>query len=141
QVSDAWGQLELGGIVRVTDSHGPAPSGATGTLPDCGLDIVDPGCHSVPVGITGEAVLRLPWAGTLVGVEGAQAPVVDTHWTRHPGCSSTGDLAVRQPAGDVSFLGRTDDVVSVSGQLVSLREVREVLAEHPYVSGAEVTWR
>ncbi len=142
QVSDAWGQLELGGIVRVTDSHGPTPSGDTGgTLPDCGLDIVDPAGHSVPDGITGEAVLRLPWAGTMVGVEGAQAPVVDTHWTRHPGSYSTGDLAVRQSPGGVSFLGRTDDVVSVSGQLVSLREVREVLAEHPYVCGAEVTWR
>ena len=70
-----------------------------------------------------------------------QAAVVDTHWTRHPGSYSTGDLAVRDASGSVIFLGRTDDVVSVSGQLVSLREVREVLAEHPFVSGAEVTWR
>lgn len=142
QVSDAWGQLELGGIVRVT---GSAPEGAAGaaaaTMPDCGLDIVDPDGNSVPDGETGEAVLRLPWAGTLVGVEGTQAAVVDTHWTRHPGSYSTGDLAVRDPSGSVIFLGRTDDVVSVSGQLVSLREVREVLAEHPFVSGAEVTWR
>lgn len=146
QVSDAWGQLELGGIVRVTDSN-PTAAEAAGTdealssMPDCGLDIVDPSGESVPDGEIGEAVLRLPWAGTLVGVEGAQAAVVDTHWTRHPGTYSTGDLAVRDASGSVSFLGRTDDVVSVSGQLVSLREVREVLAEHPYVSGAEVTWR
>ncbi|QDO88085.1 acetate--CoA ligase [Ornithinimicrobium ciconiae] len=140
-VSDAWGQLELGGIVRVTDS-GPDGAGTdVGTLPDCGLDIVDPDGHPLPDGMVGEAVLRLPWAGTMVGVEGSQAAVTDSHWTRHPGSYSTGDLAVRDRNGGVSFLGRTDDVVSVSGQLVSLREVREVLAEHPFVAGAEVTWR
>lgn len=171
RVSDAWGQLELGGIVRVTDSNpdgatspvdgepgipgdgspedgspedGSTESGSTESgsrMPDCGLDIVDPSGESVPDGEIGEAVLRFPWAGTLIGVEGAQAAVVDTHWTRHPGTYSTGDLAVRDDSGTVSFLGRTDDVVSVSGQLVSLREVREVLAEHPFVGGAEVTWR
>lgn len=141
RVSDAWGQLELGGIVRVTDRAAGGVPAAQSSMPDCGLDIVDPTGESVPDGVIGEAVLQLPWAGTLVGVEGAQAAVVDTHWTRHPGSYSTGDLAVRDGSGAVSFLGRTDDVVSVSGQLVSLREVREVLAEHPYVSGAEVTWR
>lgn len=144
QISDAWGQLELAGIARVTDSRPRPPdpeAHGRGLLPDCGLDIVDPEGRSVPDGEIGEAVLRLPWAGTLIGVEGSQAAVVDTHWTRHPGAYSTGDLAVRDTSGRVSFLGRTDDVVSVSGQLVSLREVREVLAEHPFVAGAEVTWR
>lgn len=151
QVSDAWGQLELGGVVRVTASGsngtgGDAPAdtgeGAAppSSLPDCGLDIVDHEGRSVPDGDIGEAVLRTPWAGTMIGVEGSLAPVTDAHWTRHPGCYATGDLAVREASG-VAFLGRTDDVVSVSGQLVSLREVREVLAEHPFVSGAEVTWR
>jgi acetyl-CoA synthetase len=148
QVSDAWGQLELGGVVRVTASGSAAGTAATSegsaaalsSLPDCGLDIVDQQGRSVPDGEIGEAVLRLPWPGTMVGVEGSQAPVTDTHWSRHRGFYATGDLAVREANG-VAFLGRTDDVVSVSGQLVSLREVREVLAEHPFVSGAEVTWR
>lgn len=147
RVSDAWGQLELGGIVRVTDAA-PRAGGSPDTsqesaegLPDCGLGIVDHDGHPVPDGDVGEAVLHLPWAGTMVGVEGAQAGVADTHWTRHPGSYSTGDLAMREASGQVAFLGRTDDVVSVSGQLVSLREVREVLAEHPYVAAAEVTWR
>ncbi|GAA1158498.1 AMP-binding protein [Ornithinicoccus hortensis] len=138
EVADAWGQLELGGIVRVTGLS-DATDGAL--LPDCGLDIVDQDGAAVPDGEIGEVVLRLPWAGTMVGVEGSQAAVAESHWTRHPGSYATGDLAVRHPDGRVSFLGRTDDVVSISGQLVSLREVREVLAEHPYVLQAEVTWR
>jgi len=138
EVADAWGQLELGGIVRVTAATPAAPGTA---LPDCGLDIVDPDGQSLPDGSTGEAVLRVPWPGTMVGVEGSQAAVVEAHWTRHPGTYSTGDLAVRAASGHLTFLGRTDDVVSISGQLVSLGEVRQVLVEHPFVRGAEVTWR
>ncbi|WP_153394630.1 acyl-CoA synthetase, partial [Ornithinicoccus halotolerans] len=138
ELGDAWGQLELGGIVRVT--------GLSGTpMPDCGLDLVDHDGRPAPDGEPGEAVLRRPWPGTVVGVEGSQAAVAETHWTRHPGCYSTGDMAVRRtgggPGGDLVFLGRTDDVVSISGQLVSLREVQEVLTDHPYVRQAEVTWR
>ena len=151
EVTDAWGQLELGGIARVTGlsprsaaaaQHQERYAAPPGTaLPDCGLEIVDPQGEPVPDGATGEVVLRLPWAGTMVGVEGHQAAVAEAHWTRHPGRYATGDLASRSPDGQVAFLGRTDDVVSISGQLVSLREVREVLADHPFVAGAEVTWR
>jgi acetyl-CoA synthetase len=136
EVGDAWGQLELGGIVRITGLSRPETP-----LPDCGLDIVDRNGAPVDDGVVGEAVLRLPLPGTMVGVEGAQAAVAESHWTRHAGTYATGDLAERLPDGTVAFLGRTDDVVSISGQLVSLREVREVLGEHPYVAAAEVTWR
>jgi acetyl-CoA synthetase len=38
----------------------------------------------------------------------------------------------------MSLLGRVDPVVSVSGQLVSLTEVREALLEHPFVEDADV---
>lgn len=143
-VVDAWGQLELGGIVRVAGTPGARPSAALSNaveLPDCGVDIVDAEGRSVAEDQTGEAVLRLPWAGTMVGVEGAQAAVAQAHWTRHPGLYATGDLAVRRADGWLTFLGRTDDVVSISGQLVSLREVREVLEDHPFVRAALVTSR
>lgn len=136
-VVDAWGQLELGGIVQVS-SGTRAP---TSEMPGCGVAIVDPDGEAVAEGDVGEAVLRRPWAGTMVGVEGDRAAVAEAHWLRHPGTYATGDLAVRQPDGQLSFLGRTDDVVSISGQLVSLREVREVIADHPFVEEAAVTWR
>ena len=135
EVADAWGQLELGGIVRITGLSDAPP------LPDCGLTIVDVDGVPVPAGETGEVVLTRPWAATMVGVEGDSTGVAEAHWTRHPGVYATGDLGRVDEDGAVQFLGRTDDVVSISGQLVSLREVREVLTEHPYVDRAEVTWR
>lgn len=136
-VVDAWGQLELGGIVQVA----PTGDGDAEAVPDCGIDIVDPQGHPVAEGEAGEVVLRLPWAGTMVGVEGPQAAIADAHWTRHPGSYATGDLAIRRRDGRMVYLGRTDEVVSISGQLVSLREVREVLADHPFVEVATVTSR
>ena len=38
----------------------------------------------------------------------------------------------------MEFLGRLDEVVSVSGQLVSLNEIRDALVEQPFVDDAEV---
>ncbi len=134
-VADGWGQLELGGIVRVDRPADPVG------LPDCGLQIVDDDGHPVPEETPGEVVLTLPWAGTMCGVEGAQAAVTDSHWTRRKGVYSTGDLARRRSDGSITFLGRFDNLVSVSGQLVSLREVEEVLGEHPFVEAVTVAVR
>jgi acetyl-CoA synthetase len=89
----------------------------------------------------GEVVLRRPWAGVMVGVDGSDEQDHWGHWERHPGVYATGDLASRSTDGTITFLGRADDVVSVSGQLVSLREVREVLVDHPFVESARVTVR
>src|SRR5690606_36941062 len=105
-------------------------------------DIVDRDGQSVGAGEPGEAVLRRSWAGMAVGVEGGAASVSDTRWTRYPGLYATGDRAARGPGPDqFRFLGRTDDVVPIFGQLVSLDEVREVLAEHPYVAAVDVAAR
>ncbi|MBC7309599.1 MAG: AMP-binding protein [Tetrasphaera sp.] len=139
ELGDAWGQLELGGIVRVVGLPDTPP---LVPLPDCGLDIVDRTGAAVTEGQPGEAVLRRSWPGMAVGVEGGAASVSGSRWTRYPGLYATGDRAVRDTGSDeVIFLGRTDDVVPIFGQLVSLSEVREVLAEHPYVAAVDVAVR
>ena len=128
-VADAWGQIELGAIVTV-DSPADA-----GRLPDAGLAVVDAAGNAVPDGTSGEVVLRRPWAGTQRGVDGEFGY---DHWGRRPGVYSTGDRAIRHDDGHLEFLGRIDPVVSVSGQLVSLAEIRDVLLEHPFLGAAEV---
>ncbi|MDV6012091.1 AMP-binding protein [Haloechinothrix sp. LS1_15] len=134
-VADAWGQVELGGIASVD------PPVAPRSLPDPGFTIVDGDGNEVPAGHRGELVLRRPWAGTLRAMEGSgAADVRQRHWHRPP-VYSTHDLARRAPDGSLEFLGRMDEVVSVSGQLVSLGEVRQVLLEHPFVTAAEVVER
>jgi len=135
EVADGWGQVELGGIVRL--DHPVDPS----LMPDPGLQIVDAAGRPVPQGDAGELVLGRPWAGTMCDAEGPTAEVTEGHWTRHPSIYATGDLARLGSDGSIEFLGRTDEVVSVAGQLVSLTEVREVLLGHPFVQSAEVVER
>lgn len=136
-VADGWGQTELGGMVALTET----PPGSPG-IPDAGLDVVDERGRSVGTGVEGELVLRRPWPGTFVGIHNdGDGSLAATYWSRHEGMYATGDRARRERDGSLVFLGRIDPVVSISGQLVSLTEVRDTLLEHPYVERAEVVER
>jgi acetyl-CoA synthetase len=122
-------------VVRVDRPVDPA------ALPDPGFAIVDAEGRELPDGEAGELVMRRPWAGLLRDLEGKDAEdVARNHW-HLPGCYSTNDLARRGTDGRLEFLGRMDEVTSISGQLVSLGEVRQVLLDHPFVVAAEVAER
>ncbi len=131
-VADGWGQLELGGIVAL--DRPPRPD----LLPQPGLTIVDDAGAEVPDGTPGHWVMRQPWPGTMRAADVYGDDPTAGHWTRIPGVYDSGDLARRLPSGAVEFLGRLDEVVSVSGQLVSLNEIRDALVEQPFVDDAEV---
>jgi acetyl-CoA synthetase len=128
-LADGWGQMELGGIVSY-DLTGP------NGLPAPGVALVDETGHEVRDGDPGEWVLRYPWAGTMRSVEHQGEDPTAYHWERYPGLYATGDRARRRPDGTVEFLGRYDQVISISGQLVSLTEVEQALLEHPFVNAA-----
>ncbi|MDP3891103.1 acyl-CoA synthetase, partial [Nocardioides sp.] len=130
-LADGWGQIELGGIV-VCD----APIDRA-RMPDPGFAILAPDGSPVSDGQAGEWVMLRPWAGMMRGVDTPGADPTAYHWERHPGSYATGDLARRTPTGEVEFLGRLDTVITVSGQLVSLNEVRDVLLDQPFVVDAD----
>ena len=134
-VADGWGQVELGGIVLLDNPIDGS------RMPDLGETLVDRAGEHAPDGAPGELVLTRPWAGTLVEVIGPRETLDSAHWSRLPGSYTTGDVARIEPGGGLEFLGRTDEVTSVSGQLVSLGEVRDVLLEHPFVAAADVVER
>ncbi|MDQ4053581.1 MAG: AMP-binding protein [Actinomycetota bacterium] len=130
-LADGWGQMELGGIVAYDLPHPPP------MLPDPGFAILDENGEPVPDGSPGEWVMVHPWVGVMRGVEAGDGDPTSHHWERFPGRYATGDLARRNGQGDVEFLGRVDEVISVSGQLVSLTEVRDILRDQPFVRWAE----
>ncbi len=130
-VADGWGLLEQGGLVSVT----PIPPDGAGP-PDPGLDVVEPDGRPAPPAVTGDMVVRRPWPATFVALEGGRSP--DEYWGRHPGLFATGDWARREADGTVVCLGRQDPMISVSGQLVSLAELADVLRDHPFVRAADV---
>lgn len=134
-VADGWGQVELGGIVHLDRPLDP------GSLPDVRPEIVDARGIPVPDGEAGELVLTLAWAGEMLPATGAVAAATDGHWTTLPGRYTTGDRVRRTADGTLEYLGRTDEVVSLSGQLVSISEVKEMLLDHPFVKQADVVER
>ena len=134
-VADGWGQVELCGIVAIDAPVAPDH------LPDPGFAVLDEQGQRVGTGESGEWVMLGPWAGTMRAVDSPEGDPTASHWTRHPGHYATGDMARRDDSGSLEFLGRTDEVVSVSGQLVSLMEVRGALIEQPFVLDAEVVER
>ena len=134
-VADGWGQVELAGITRLDN---PVRAGG---MPDLGEAIVDRDGLPVPDGAPGELVVTRPWAGLMVGLDAPSVLVDREYWERAPGAYATGDRARILPGWELEFLGRTDEVVSVSGQLVSLMEIRGLLADHPFVSAVDVIER
>ena len=132
-VANAWGQTETGGAVLFS----PLPQGP-GSLPDPGVAIVDGSGAPVRSGSAGELVLRHPWPGLFVDVEG-HADVDGRYWRYGPSAAwtyATGDLARLDTNGEVEIIRRLDPAVKVSGQLVSLADIAEVLEEHPLVEEA-----
>jgi acetyl-CoA synthetase len=132
-VANAWGQTETGGAVWFS----PLPQGP-GSLPDPGVAIVDGSGQPVADGSVGELVLRHPWPGLFLDVEG-HGDVDGRYWRYGPSSAwtyATGDLARRDADSEVEIIRRLDSAVKVSGQLVSLADIAEVLAEHPLVEEA-----
>lgn len=133
-VVNGWGQTELGGVVAVQ------PDPPWGGAPDAALEVVDAAGVPVQPGQDGELVLQRPWPATALGVHGAPEVLLGRDAAR-PGSYVTGDRARRRTDGTIEFLGRTDRVFSVSGQLVSATEVKDALEEHPFVRRAEAVDR
>lgn len=134
QVSDVWGQTELGGLVWMA----PALSGAD-DAPDPGLEIVDDHGAPLPPDRVGDLVLTRPWPAAASFQDGqTPAPGVDPS---RPGLYVTGDRARRTPDGRIEFLGRSDRVLNICGQLVSATEIASTLTEHPLVEHAFVVDR
>ncbi|QIK75998.1 AMP-binding protein [Nocardioides piscis] len=130
-LADAWGQLELGGVVT---SDRPVDD----RMPAAGFIILGTDGSPVAPGEAGEWAMLRPWPGLLRDVEAPEGTdPTSYHWERHPGFYATGDLARLTPTGQIEFLGRVDEVITVSGQLVSLNEVRDVLLDQPFVADAD----
>lgn len=132
-VVNAWGQAELGGLV-----HADRPPLA-GRLPAAGLAVVDEAGRPAPPGTPGDLIMTEPWPAQALTSWGGTTEVAGADPDR-PGVYVTGDRAVATEDGLV-FLGRSDHVFSVSGQLVSATEVETVLLEHPFVRAAIVVDR
>ena len=71
-------------------------------------------------------------------VYGDQERFEKTYFSRFPGYYMSGDGAKRDKDGYIWITGRIDDMLNVSGHLMSTAQVESVLVEHSKVAEAAV---
>ncbi|GAA2093493.1 class I adenylate-forming enzyme family protein [Brevibacterium salitolerans] len=137
-----YGMTETVAAVTCDAADPPRPETIGRPLPGRLIVLLDPVTHAeAPAGepgviaVDGEPGVDL-FAGYLDDPETtARTFTRDEHGRR---LFLTGDLAVCEPDGRLRFIGRTDDVIKVAGENVSLSEVETAAAEAPGVSEVAV---
>ena len=142
-VVDHWWQTETGWPITA-GFRGlglfPAKPGSGGRpAPGYDLQVLDDAGAVLPREQTGNLAIRLPLppgcAPTLwQDAEGFRR----AYLADFPGWYRTGDAGVIDADGDVSVMGRTDDIINVAGHRLSTGGMEEVLASHPDVAECAV---
>ncbi|MGX5359479.1 AMP-binding protein [Kocuria sp. KH4] len=142
-VVDHWWQTETGwaicanpfGIERLPLK----PGSPSVPVPGYRVEVLDPLGQPVPTGEEGNIALRLPLPpGALTTLWGDDRRFVDSYLTAFPGHYATGDSGHVDEDGYVYVMGRTDDVINVSGHRLSTGAMEQVLAAHPAVAECAV---
>lgn len=139
-IVDTFWQTETGGIV-ITPLPGCTPlKPGSATFPffgvvvklltEDGKEIKGPG--------EGYLVFERPWPGMMRTVYGSQERYETTYFKKFPGYYCTGDGAKRDSEGYIWITGRVDDMLNVSGHLLSTAAVESALITHPDVAETAV---
>ena len=142
-IVDTWWQTETGGIMLTTlpGVHEAKP-GAAG-FPFFGVEpaIMDIEGEEQPANQGGYLVLKRPWPSMLRTVYGDDDRYRAEYWTEIPHVYFAGDSARQDEDGYFWIMGRTDDVVNVSGHRLGTMEVESALVSHKAVAEAAVVGR
>ncbi|XP_076839870.1 acetyl-coenzyme A synthetase, cytoplasmic isoform X3 [Brachyhypopomus gauderio] len=86
----------------------------------------------------GYLVFKQPWPGVMRTIYGNHERFETTYFKKFPGYYVTGDGCRRDKDGYYWITGRIDDMLNVSGHLLSTAEVESALVEHEAVAEAAV---
>jgi acetyl-CoA synthetase len=139
-IVDTWWQTETGQIMisPLPGITATKPGSATLPLPGVDAAVFDEAGEPVEGG-EGLLVLRRPWPGMLRTLYREDERFVETYFSRFGNETYlVGDAARRDSDGYLWVLGRTDDVVNVSGHRLSTAEVESAIVSHPKVAEAAV---
>jgi acetyl-CoA synthetase len=139
-IVDTWWQTETGGIM-ITTLPGIVPTkpGSAGRpLPGVGAAVVgeqggDAGTEQ------GNLCLTRPWPGMLRTLYKEEERFIETYWKKFGRETYTvGDAARRDDDGYFWIIGRTDDVLNVSGHRMSTAEIESAIVSYSQVAEAAV---
>lgn len=134
-IRDGFGQTEMTAVIANSPGQSIKDGAMGRPLPGCPIVLLDP--------LTGEAADE----GEIC-VDVSQQPmnlmtgyVADAERNAEAfagGHFHTGDIAVRDADGYLTYIGRTDDIFKASDYKISPFELESVLVEHPYVMEAAI---
>lgn len=138
-INDAYGQTECNLVLGSSAALGMNRPGSIGrAVPGHNVAILGPDGDVVPHGTQGEIAIHAPDPVMMLGYwqmpeeTAAKFTGPDKNWF------TTGDQAIMDENGFVSFIGRDDDIITSSGYRIGPTEVEDCLLSHPAVSLAAV---
>ncbi|PYE42054.1 acetyl-CoA synthetase [Rhizobium sp. PP-F2F-G20b] len=136
EIAEFYGQTECNIVISSSAAYGVLKSGSMGkAAPGHVVEIIDDDGQVLPRGEAGQVAVRRPDPVMFLGYWGnaaaTQAKFIGDWMT-------TGDQAVMDKDGYISFFGRDDDVITSSGFRIGPSEVEDCLVGHPAVSMAAV---
>ncbi|WP_421084718.1 propionyl-CoA synthetase [Rothia nasimurium] len=142
-VIDNWWQTETGWAIaanpRGLEALPLKPGSPSVPSPGYNLQVLDPFGEPVGPGEEGNLAIKLPMPpGTLPTLWGNDDRYISSYLDAFPGYYTTGDSGYIDEDGYVFVMGRTDDVINVSGHRLSTGAMEQVLAAHPAVAECAV---
>ncbi|XP_050727038.1 acetyl-coenzyme A synthetase, cytoplasmic-like isoform X3 [Eriocheir sinensis] len=142
-IVDTFWQTETGGHV-ITPLPGATPcKPGSACFPFFGVEValLDEEGQEIKGEGEGYLVFRRPWPGIMRTVYGNHERFETTYFKKFPGFYCTGDGARRDSDGYIWVTGRIDDMLNVSGHLLSTAQVESALVEHSSVAEAAAVAR
>ena len=141
-IVDTWWQTETGAnmIAPIPSINSLIPGTCTKPLPGIDVAIVDINGEELrDPNQGGDLVIRQPWPSMLAGIWGDKDRYVETYWSKYSSkYYVTGDTARYDEDGNIWIMGRSDDVVNVSGHRLGTMEIESALVSHRLVAEAAV---
>ena len=142
-VIDHWWQTETGwaiasnliGIERLPTK----PGSATKPVPGFNVQILDANGLPLPPNTQGSIAIKLPLPPSCLSTIWGDFGRFDSGYlNEHPGYYCSGDGGYIDEDGYLFVMGRTDDVINVSGHRLSTGEMEEVIAAHDAIAECTV---
>ena len=145
-IVDTWWQTETGGhmVTPLPGVHALKPGSCQAPLPGVIVDIVDETGHSVGKGKGGILVIKRPWPSMIRTIWGDPERFKKSYYPEdfHGKYYLAGDGATSDEHGNITIMGRIDDVLNVSGHRLGTMEIESALvANSKLVAEAAVVGR
>ena len=140
-IVDTWWQTETGGIMISycpgIDIMPMKPGSAIFPVPGVDLAVVNEEGYILPQNQKGYLVIRKPWPGMLMTLWNDDDKYKNNYWKKN--YYFTGDYATIDDELYFWLLGRSDDIIKISGHRLGTIELESTFISHESVAEAAVT--